>query len=137
VNRGLSCEWWDESEALAALRLVRRRSPEHSTVVRAGAADIGGDCFAVAAGPCAVETERQIMATAEAVAGAGAKLLRGGCFKPRTSPYSFQGRGVEGLKLIRKAGDAFGLPVVTDEKSERRRDEPIDIFLLPAAVLRL
>src|SRR5690606_33765860 len=66
------------------------------------------------AGPCSVETERQIMETAECVAAAGAKFLRGGAFKPRSSPYDFQGLEEEGLKLLRKAGDATGLAVVTE-----------------------
>jgi 3-deoxy-7-phosphoheptulonate synthase len=89
------------------------------TTVRVGGVSIGGSQnFAVIAGPCAVESERQIMETAEAVAASGAVLLRGGCFKPRTSPYSFQGLGVDGLKLLRKAGDAFHLPVVTEAMSD-------------------
>jgi 3-deoxy-7-phosphoheptulonate synthase len=94
-------------------------SPGFRTIVRVGGASIGGlRNFAVIAGPCAVESERQIMETAEAVAASGAVLLRGGCFKPRTSPYSFQGLGFEGLKLLRKAGDAFNLPVVTEAMSD-------------------
>jgi 3-deoxy-7-phosphoheptulonate synthase len=72
----------------------------------------------VIAGPCAVESERQVMATAEAVACAGANMLRGGGFKPRTSPYAFQGLGREGLKLLRKAGDAFELPIVSEAMSD-------------------
>ncbi len=73
-----------------------------------------GEKFVVIAGPCSVESEEQIMVAAEAVKRAGADLLRGGAFKPRTSPRSFQGLGEEGLKLLRKAGDAFGLPIVTE-----------------------
>lgn len=79
-----------------------------------GGTVIGGDEFVVMAGPCSVETEEQIMASAEAVAKSGGKLLRGGAFKPRTSPYDFQGLEEEGLKLLRKAGDAFGLAVITE-----------------------
>jgi 3-deoxy-7-phosphoheptulonate synthase len=91
----------------------------HRTVVRAGNVSIGGvNNFTVIAGPCAVESERQIMESAEAVAASGAQLLRGGCFKPRTSPYSFQGLGLEGLKLLRKAGDAVGLPVITEAMTD-------------------
>jgi 3-deoxy-7-phosphoheptulonate synthase len=71
------------------------------------------------AGPCSVESERQIMETAEAVAAAGAKMLRGGAFKPRTSPYDFQGLELEGLKLLRKAKEATGLGVITEIMSDR------------------
>lgn len=82
--------------------------------VRIKGVEIGGDEFIVAAGPCAVESERQLMETAEAVARAGARMLRGGAFKPRTSPYMFQGMGPEGLKLLAKARQLTGLPVVTE-----------------------
>jgi len=75
---------------------------------------IGADDFVLMAGPCSVETEEQIMTTAEVVAKAGGKILRGGAFKPRTSPYDFQGLEEEGLKLLRKAGDATGLAIVTE-----------------------
>jgi 3-deoxy-7-phosphoheptulonate synthase len=70
------------------------------------------------AGPCSVESERQLLRTAEAVAEAGARILRGGAFKPRSSPYSFQGLGIEGLKLLRKARAATGLAIVTEVMSE-------------------
>jgi 3-deoxy-7-phosphoheptulonate synthase len=83
------------------------------TVVRAGAASIGRG-FAVIAGPCAVETEEQTLVTARAVKAAGADLLRGGAFKPRTSPYAFQGLGMAGLKILGEAGAETGLPVVTE-----------------------
>ena len=73
---------------------------------------IGGDEFIVMAGPCSVETERQILATAEHVRRSGARVLRGGAFKPRTSPYSFHGLGLEGLKLLAKARKATGLAIV-------------------------
>lgn len=86
----------------------------NTRAIRVGACVVGGGEFIVIAGPCAVENELQIMRTAEAVARRGAHILRGGAFKPRTSPYSFQGLGLEGLKLLRKAGRANGLPVVTE-----------------------
>jgi 3-deoxy-7-phosphoheptulonate synthase len=73
-----------------------------------------GEGFVVIAGPCAVESRDQMMKTAEAVKKAGADMLRGGAFKPRTSPHSFQGLGEEGLKILREAGDAFDMPVVTE-----------------------
>jgi 3-deoxy-7-phosphoheptulonate synthase len=82
-------------------------------------AEFGGEEFVVIAGPCSVESEKQIMQSAEGVAKAGAKLLRGGAFKPRTSPYDFQGLEVEGLKLLRKAKNATGLGIVTEVMSDR------------------
>ena len=78
---------------------------------------IGGDGFVVMAGPCAVESESQLIQTAEAVASAGARILRGGAFKPRSSPYSFQGLGLEGLKILDKARTATGLAIVTEVMS--------------------
>jgi 3-deoxy-7-phosphoheptulonate synthase len=82
-------------------------------------AEFGGDDFVVIAGPCSVESEKQIMQSAEGVAKAGAKLLRGGAFKPRTSPYDFQGLEEEGLKLLEKAKQATGLGIVTEVMSDR------------------
>ena len=79
---------------------------------------IGGGEFIVMAGPCSVETERQILATAEHVRRSGARILRGGAFKPRTSPYSFHGLGLEGLRLLAKAREETGLAVVTEVMSE-------------------
>jgi len=84
------------------------------TVVRIGDVEVGGRGIVVIAGPCAVESEEQIMAVAEHVKRLGAHALRGGAYKPRTSPYTFQGLGEEGLKLLAKARDATGLPVVTE-----------------------
>src|SRR5450432_837445 len=75
--------------------------------------------FVVIPGPCSVESEEQIMRSAEAVAKAGAKLLRGGAFKPRTSPYDFQGMETEGLKLLAKAKAATGLAIITEVMSDR------------------
>jgi 3-deoxy-7-phosphoheptulonate synthase len=91
----------------------KQYKPDH-TQFPIGNAVIGADEFIVIAGPCSVETEEQIMASAEAVASSGGKILRGGAFKPRTSPYDFQGLEEEGLKLLRKAGDTFGLAVITE-----------------------
>jgi 3-deoxy-7-phosphoheptulonate synthase len=82
-------------------------------------AEFGGDEFVVIAGPCSVESEKQIMQSAEGVAKAGAKLLRGGAFKPRTSPYDFQGMELDGLKLLQKAKQATGLGIVTEVMSDR------------------
>jgi 3-deoxy-7-phosphoheptulonate synthase len=83
---------------------------------------VGGDEFIVMAGPCSVESEKQIMESAEGVAAAGAKILRGGAFKPRTSPYEFQGLELEGLKLLAKAREATGLSIVTEVLSEKDVD---------------
>lgn len=91
-------------------------------VICAGKIEIGGADFVVIAGPCAVESERQILETAESVARAGAKMLRGGAFKPRTSPYSFQGLGLEGLQLLAKARQVTGLAVVTEVMSDTQVD---------------
>ena len=93
---------------------VLRRTPDEKTVVRAGTVAIGGGEFVAMAGPCSVETERQLMETAERAAAAGARVLRGGAFKPRTSPYAFQGLGVEALKLLARARAATGLAIVTE-----------------------
>lgn len=84
------------------------------TEVRVGDVIIGGKKVIVAAGPCAVESEEQVETVAKAVKRAGASLLRGGAYKPRTSPYSFQGLGEEGIKILRKVGDEVGLPIVTE-----------------------
>jgi 3-deoxy-7-phosphoheptulonate synthase len=88
------------------------------SVVRVRDIAIGGDDFFVIAGPCAVESEDQLLRTAEAVAAAGARLLRGGAYKPRSSPYAFQGLGVDGLKILRKAREETGLAIVTEVMSE-------------------
>jgi len=98
----------------APYKLVSREVQPESSRVRIGAVEIGGDRLVVAAGPCAVESEQQTIEAARAVAAAGAALLRGGAFKPRTSPYSFQGLGLEGLKILAKAREETGLPVVTE-----------------------
>lgn len=93
---------------------VLKTTSDQKTIVRAGGVQIGGGEFVTMAGPCSVETERQLMETAKYVAAAGARVLRGGAFKPRSSPYAFQGLGVEGLKLLAKARAATGLAVVTE-----------------------
>ena len=93
---------------------MAKTGEEPSRIIPVGDLEIGGGDFVVMAGPCAVESERQLLATAEFVAAAGARILRGGAYKPRSSPYSFQGLGVEGLKILRKAREATGLAVVTE-----------------------
>lgn len=95
-------------------KLVGRDLKQDDTVVRVGGVEIGGSEPAIIAGPCAVETYEQTMAIAEIVASTGVKLFRGGAFKPRTSPYAFQGLGKEGLKILAEARDRFGLSIVTE-----------------------
>ncbi len=95
-------------------KLSSRQYHPENLVVQVGTVRIGGDELVIAAGPCSVETREQIIAAAEAVRDAGATLLRGGAFKPRSSPHSFQGLGEEGLRLLQEAGRRTGLPVVTE-----------------------
>ncbi|HEX2762444.1 MAG TPA: 3-deoxy-7-phosphoheptulonate synthase [Allosphingosinicella sp.] len=99
---------------LAPYKLVSRELHPHDTIVRLGKVAVGGRAFTVIAGPCAVETESQMRNTARLAKDGGAHALRAGAYKPRTSPYAFQGHGLEGLKILRAAGDEFGLPVVTE-----------------------
>jgi len=94
----------------------------HTRIALNNGVEIGGDEFIVMAGPCSVESEKQIMEAAEGVAKAGAKMLRGGAFKPRTSPYDFQGMEEDGLKLLQKARAATGLGIVTEVMSDRDVD---------------
>ncbi|MDE3201483.1 MAG: 3-deoxy-7-phosphoheptulonate synthase [Acidobacteriota bacterium] len=95
------------------------KSPERSkTIVPIRDFFIGGDAFVTMAGPCSVETETQLFATANAVRRKGARILRGGAFKPRSSPYSFQGHGHEGLKMLSRAREETGLAIITEVISE-------------------
>lgn len=98
----------------APYKLVSRQVKSDRTVVTVGNTSVGGDEFVVIAGPCSVETEEQITACAAVVAASGAQFLRGGAYKPRSSPYSFQGLEDVGLKLLRQAADAYGLQVITE-----------------------
>lgn len=95
-------------------KLVSRDLKHEDTVVRVGDVEIGGAEPAIIAGPCAVESYEQTMEIAEIVAAQGVKLFRGGAFKPRTSPYAFQGLGVAGLEILAEAGERFGLKIVTE-----------------------
>jgi 3-deoxy-7-phosphoheptulonate synthase len=99
---------------LQPFKLASREFHPQDTLVKVNGVLIGTGQIVVMAGPCAVESHEQLSVTARAVKEAGAKILRGGAFKPRTSPYSFQGLGVEGLKLLASARDETGLPVVTE-----------------------
>jgi 3-deoxy-7-phosphoheptulonate synthase len=95
-------------------KLVSRQVKPHRTIVEIGSVAIGGDAVVVIAGPCSVESSEQLISTAEAVKRLGATMLRGGAYKPRTSPYDFQGLGIEALKILREARERTGLPVVTE-----------------------
>ncbi|MCH8161354.1 MAG: 3-deoxy-7-phosphoheptulonate synthase, partial [Chloroflexi bacterium] len=103
-------------------KLAGRETKPESTVVKVGEVEIGSGKTVFMAGPCAVESEDQMMETARAVKEAGAHVLRGGAFKPRTSPYSFRGLGEEGLRLLAQAGKATGMPVITEVMSVREVD---------------
>jgi 3-deoxy-7-phosphoheptulonate synthase len=92
-----------------------------------GGAKVGGDHFALIAGPCTVESREQLMATAEAVLKGGAAMLRGGAYKPRTSPYAFQGLGEEGLRLLAEAKEKTGLPIVTELMDLRDLDAVLEV----------
>jgi 3-deoxy-7-phosphoheptulonate synthase len=98
-------------------QLSARRNADHSTTIRGAGFEIGPSHFTIIAGPCAVESEEQIMATAQTLSKMGVRFLRGGAYKPRTSPYAFQGLGIEGLQLLRKAASQFALKVVTEAVS--------------------
>ncbi len=104
---------------LKPFKLVSREFRQEDTVVKVNDVSVGGDNFVVIAGPCSVETEEQLLATARFVKEAGAKILRGGAFKPRTSPYAFQGLGEEGLKILAEAKEEVGLPVATEVMDAR------------------
>ncbi len=95
-------------------KLVSRTFRREKTVVNARGVEIGGSDVVIMAGPCTIESETQLFETAKRVARAGARVLRGGAYKPRTSPYAFQGMGVEGLKLLRAAGDEFNMATVSE-----------------------
>jgi 3-deoxy-7-phosphoheptulonate synthase len=96
------------------VKLALKREKGERTIVEVDGVEIGGDRIVVAAGPCSVETREQTLRAAKAVREAGASILRGGAYKPRTSPYSFQGLGEEGLRILAEARETVGLPVVTE-----------------------
>jgi 3-deoxy-7-phosphoheptulonate synthase len=106
--------------------LVSLQLQTERTVVDVGGVKIGGPELVVIAGPCSVESREQLMEAAWGVKKAGAKLLRGGAFKPRTSPYDFQGLGLEGLKILREASQATGLPVVTEVVGVEDLDDVVE-----------
>jgi len=107
-------------------KLVSREARDADTVVRIKNCSIGGGNLTIMAGPCAVESEEQLMTAARQVKAAGAQMLRGGAFKPRTSPYSFQGLEVEGLKILKAASQETGLPVITEVIDQRSLDMAVE-----------
>ncbi|RME94283.1 MAG: 3-deoxy-7-phosphoheptulonate synthase [Verrucomicrobia bacterium] len=114
-------------------KLVSREAHPRNSTIRVGDVVIGGRKLVVMAGPCSVESEKQLMQTAKAVKKAGAQILRGGAFKPRTSPYDFQGLGEKGLKLLAKARAETGMPVITELLSE----EHVDLVAEYADILQI
>ncbi|HSL96593.1 MAG TPA: 3-deoxy-7-phosphoheptulonate synthase [Thermoleophilia bacterium] len=108
---------------LKPYKLVSREFHPADTVVQVGGVRIGGGHFCLIAGPCSVETSEQVLAAAHAVKAAGGHVLRGGAYKPRTSPYAFQGLGVEGLRMLAAARDETGLPIITELMDPRDLDD--------------
>lgn len=136
-----------DTELLASLEMVssvkrvsepfkqaNRKFHPNDTIVSVGDVKIGGGHFAMIAGPCSVETEEQIIGVAQAVKAAGAQILRGGAYKPRTSPYAFQGLKEVGLRLLSEAKKATGLPIITEIMNIRTLDlfEDVDIIQVGA-----
>ncbi len=109
-----------EDVRVAVPTLVSRKTKPDETIVKIGNVMIGGSEIVVIAGPCAVENRKQLSETARSVKASGGKILRGGAFKPRSSPYSFQGLGEEGLKMLREINIETGLPVVTEVMDTRQ-----------------
>jgi 3-deoxy-7-phosphoheptulonate synthase len=114
-------------------KLVSRQVKSERSVVDVGGVRIGGPEVVVVAGPCSVESRQQLLDTAHAVKAAGASMLRGGAYKPRTSPYDFQGLGLEALKILREAREQTGLPVVTEVMST----EDVDVICEHADMLQV
>ncbi len=114
-------------------KLVSRQVKPSRTVVNVSGVEIGGGDLVVMAGPCSVESREQVFETAENVKKAGAKMLRGGAYKPRTSPYEFLGLGLEGVEILKAATEKFGLPIVTEEMST----EDVDIICAYADMLQV
>ena len=118
-----------------AYKLASRDFHPQDSIIEVGSAKIGGKKLVMMAGPCAVENEELMIRAAKVVKAAGALVLRGGAYKPRTSPYAFQGLGLEGLSYLRKAGDAVGLPVVSevlDQHDVELMAEYVDILQIGA-----
>ena len=130
-------DWLRASDIVADVRrvsepykLANRRFHPADTVLDVAGRKIGEGTFTVMAGPCSVESEAQLLEVARAVKASGATCLRGGAFKPRTSPYSFQGLEGEGLALLREARRVTGLPIVTEIMSETQLDDFADVDII-------
>ena len=117
----------------APYKLVSREVKPDDTVIDVRGVKVGGTNFVVMAGPCSVETREQLMETADAVKAAGATILRGGAYKPRTSPYEFQGMGEAGLKLLAEARERTGMPIVTEVMDT----ETVDVVCEHADILQI
>ena len=115
------------------IKLAVKHDGVEETRVKVGDVEIGGDRIIVIAGPCSVESREQLLETAREIRPAGASMIRGGAFKPRTLPYSFQGLGEEGLKILAEARDMYGLPVVTEVMSP----DEVDLVEKYADVLQI
>lgn len=113
----------DVIRVMKPYKIVARSYQKQDTVIDIKGVKLGGKQIQVIAGPCSVETQPQMDEAAKEVAAAGCRLMRGGAFKPRTSPYSFQGAGVEGLEMFRKAADQYKLPIVTELMDVRQIDD--------------
>jgi len=111
---------------LPAHKLASREFKEEDTEVNVNGVIVGGNKIPVIAGPCSVESEEQLMVVARAIKKAGASMLRGGAYKPRSSPYTFQGMGVEGLKLLAQAREETGLPIVTEILDVKHLDAVVE-----------
>jgi len=103
-------------------KLISKDLRPEKSIVKIGTAEIGGDELAIIAGPCAIENQKQVFSVAKAVAESGARFFRGGAFKPRTSPYAFQGMGEDGLKILADVRDEYDLNIVTEAMDERGVD---------------
>ena len=112
----------DNNQNNGSSYLVSRQTNPNDTVINVNGIEIGGKEIVIFAGPCAVESRKQLLETAKEVYSGGANILRGGAYKPRTSPYSFQGLGEEGLKYLSEARDETGLPVVTEVMDTRKME---------------
>ena len=115
------------TDALKPFRVLNGEHEASATVIEVRGRRIGDGHFGLIAGPCTVESREQTLETARAVAAAGATMLRGGAFKPRTSPYAFTGLGVEALAILRDASDETGLPVVTELLDPRHAEQVADL----------
>jgi len=118
---------------LSSYKMVSREFKQENTIVDIDGVRVGGDHFVVMAGPCSVESSEQLLGAAKAVSAAGGQILRGGAFKPRTSPYSFQGLGEAGLQLLQQAKKATGLPIITEVVSS----SDVDLVCRYADILQI